>query len=602
MLIYLFILIPLFALLLCFLFPNRFERSISGIAVTSILAVFGMFLWTLYLWAGVGFEPFSQPGLTLFPNTDYAFNVNFYMDAVSAVFFVVTCLITVLVLFFSKYYMHRDSGFRRFHATILLFFVGLALIIFSGNFETLFVGWEFIGMSSFLLIAFYRDRFLPIKNGLKVFSLYRIADAFLILAIWYAHHVFGHSVEFGEFASVVGVHGNMLGALGALFLIVAAVKSAQFPFSYWLPRAMEGPTTSSAIFYGALSVHVGLFLMLRTYPLWEGSGALRFGIVVLGLVTALIATSITRVQSSVKTQIAYASVTQIGIMFIELGAGLHWLVLFHFVSNACLRTYQLLISPSILSYLIHYQFYTFEVPTHKIRQDFMGKIRSTLFVLGIKEWNMDSVMTHIVWQPLKQLGQKLKVLDSTWALFVCALLALIGALYEVSMWAGGILSLLLFVRAYANKGSPLVCWTQIFLGQLFGCFFMSALGGAPFSSVWLYLGGIVAAYLIGAFCLARLGRMVGSYTLMDFHGNMYAHPILGSVFFFACLAMMVFPITPSFVGEEMLLNLIALNQSGAMVIVAVGYIFSGICSMRIFAKVFFGPHKKTYHEIAYRSS
>src|SRR6185436_16548727 len=105
------------------------------------------------------------------------------------------------------------------------------------------------------------------------------------------------------------------------------------------------------------------------------------------------------------------SVTQIGIMFIELATGLHYLVLFHFVSNACLRTYQLLISPSIVSYLIHYQFYTFVPPEHKIQNNFIGKIRSTLFILGLKEWNMDSAMTQIIWQPLKSIGQELQFLD-----------------------------------------------------------------------------------------------------------------------------------------------------------------------------------------------
>ena len=333
-----FILLPLLVFALCCVLPNRFERVISSISVTTILAVFVAFVWTLVTWGRGGFLPLSQTGLPLFVSPHYVFALDFYMDATSAVFFGVTCLTTILVLLFSRYYMHRDPGFRRFHTTILFFFVGLTLIIFSGNFETLFVGWEFIGISSFLLISFYRDRFLPTKNSLKVFSLYRIGDALFILALWYAHHLFEKNIHFAEFSSLISVHGNALTTLGILLLIVSMIKSAQFPFSYWLPRAMEGPTVSSAIFYGALSVHIGLFLLLRTYPLWEGSILLRIGIAFVGLLTALIATSITRVQSSIKTQIAYASVTQIGIMFIELALGLHWLVLLHFVSNACLRT------------------------------------------------------------------------------------------------------------------------------------------------------------------------------------------------------------------------------------------------------------------------
>ena len=556
--------------------------------------------------------PLSYTGFTLFSSADYVFAVNFYMDAASIVFFGITCLLTILVLLFSKYYMHRDPGFRRFHLTILFFFAGLALVICSGNFEMLFVGWECIGISSFLLISFYRDRYLPTKNSLKVFALYRIADALFIVALWYAHHLFEKNVQFTEFTSLINEHGNSLVILGVLFLVVAMIKSAQFPFSYWLPRAMEGPTTSSAIFYGALSVHIGLFLLLRTSPFWEGSTALRALIAILGLLSALIATSITRVQSSAKTQIAYASITQIGIMFIELAAGLHSLVLFHFVSNAFLRTYQLLISPSIVSYLVHYQFYTFVPPAQKIQNGFLGKIRATLFILGLKEWNMDSAMTRLIWQPLKSAGQWLQFLDRMPAALTGVALVVLPAygayganvphgMVDGVTWVSAILSILLFVRAYANTGTALTCWTQIFFGQIFASVFLSARAGADVHTILFYLTGILAAYLSGVLCLKLLDR-TSRLNLMDYHGYMYEHPILGNVFFITCLAMMVFPITPSFIGEEILLRSIPVDHGALVAIFALGYVLSGICVMRLFAKVFFGPHEKTYHEIAYRSS
>ena len=613
MLLPLFVILPLLAFLLCCFLPNHLERSISRIALASSFLALGAFAWTLVVWAREGFAPLSHPGLTIYSGADYVFALSFYMDAASAVFFGMTCLTMILVLLFSKYYMHRDPGFRRFHTTMLFFFAGLALVIFSGNFETLFVGWEFIGISSFLLISFYRDRYLPTKNGLKVFALYRIADALFITALWYAHHLFEKNVQFTEFASLIHEHGNAIVILGVLFVLVAMIKSAQFPFSYWLPRAMEGPTTSSAIFYGALSVHIGLFLLLRTYPLWEGSTALRALIAILGLLTALIATSITRVQSSIKTQIAYASVTQIGIMFIELAAGLHSLVLFHFVSNACLRTYQLLISPSILSYLIHYQFYTFTPPVQKIRHNLVGKIRSTLFILGLKEWNMDGAMTHLVWQPLKSAGQRLRFLDRLSAPSLCVTLFLFGAaaiygdsvshgIVTGTIWASVILSMLLLVRAYANTGTALTCWTQIFFGQLFASVFVSAPADAAVRTILLYLTGIVAAYAAGFLCLARLDHRNTRLNLIDYHGYMYANPALGGVFFIACLALMAFPITPSFIGEEVLLSSIHADHGALVAIFALGYVLTGICAMRLFAKVFFGPHEKTHHEIAYRSS
>lgn len=609
----LFVLLPLFALVSCCLFPNRFEKSISGIAVTSMGVTSLLFAWMVFLWGKSGFAPIFQPGPLLFSRADYELSIHFYMDTNSVVFFGTACLATLLVLLFSKYYMHRDPGFRRFYATILFFFAGIALIIFSGNLETLFIGWEWIGISSFLLIAFYRERFLPTKNALKVFSLYRIADAILIIALWYAHHLFEGNISFAQIPTLINTHGNALTILGVLFLIVAMIKSAQFPFSYWLPRAIEGPTTSSAIFYGALSVHIGLFLLLRTFPFWEGSTWLRGGIIFIGVATALVATSITRVQSSIKTQIAYASVTQIGVMFVEIATGLHGLALFHFVSNACLRTYQLLVSPSILSYLIHHQFYAVAAPEQKIQRNFIGKIRSTLFTLGIKEWNMDSVMTYFVWQPLKRVGKWVAFLDTSPAMITAILILLSGGyviftkqsppiIFDGLTLGSGILSLFLFVRAYASKGAALTAWTQIFLGQLFSCLFLSLFSGADARDTALYFVPTIGAYLVGVLLLTRFGHHIGRLPLMDFHGKMYKYPLLGSLFFITCLAMMLFPITPSFLGEELLLSMTPTDLPALIAVFALGYVFSGICVMRLFAKLFFGPHQKSYHEVAYRSS
>ena len=223
---------------------------------------------------------------------------------------------------------------------------------------------------------------------------------------------FEKSVNFSEISGVATHHGSSIIIAGLLLLMVAMIKSAQFPFSYWLPRAMEGPTTSSAIFYGALSVHMGLFLLLRTYPFWEENIWIRIAIAAVGLVTAIVATSTARVQSSAKTQIAYASITQIGIMFIELAAGLHWLVLLHFMSNASLRMYQLLISPSIVSYLVHDQFFHFTLPAQKIKGTFIGRLRATWYVLGIKEWNMNTAVSRFIWKPLKTIGRMVSWLDS----------------------------------------------------------------------------------------------------------------------------------------------------------------------------------------------
>jgi NAD(P)H-quinone oxidoreductase subunit 5 len=136
--------------------------------------------------------------------------------------------------------------------------------------------------------------------------------------------------------------------VGLLLLVAAAGKSALVPFSGWLARAMEGPTPSSAIFYGALSVHLGAFLLLRVSPILELSAWLSAAVVTVGLVTAAFAAITARVQTDIKSALAFASLTQVGIIVVEIGLGLRYIALVHILGHACLRTLQLLRAPTLL--------------------------------------------------------------------------------------------------------------------------------------------------------------------------------------------------------------------------------------------------------------
>jgi NADH:ubiquinone oxidoreductase subunit 5 (subunit L)/multisubunit Na+/H+ antiporter MnhA subunit len=185
--------------------------------------------------------------------------------------------------------------------------------------------------------------------------------------------------------------------IAMMILLTAAAKSAQLPFSSWLPRAMEGPTPSSAIFYGSLAVHIGVFLLLRTSHFWESQIVVRWIIGILGLVTAVMAYGMARVQASIKSQIAYSSIAQIGLIFMEIAAGLEVFALIHIAGNAFLRTYQLLVSPSVVSYKIREQFYNF-IPRHKTIEDSLPKkIENSLYLLSLKGTvNGNSLKTIVV--------------------------------------------------------------------------------------------------------------------------------------------------------------------------------------------------------------
>ena len=607
------ILIPILGFAGCLLMPKKWERPIFTIAITAIVLELVTLLVFGYRWLSEGAAPVSASIGALYASHHYTFSLDFYFDRLAAVFFGMATLMTTLVFIFSKSYMHRDPGFKRFYYTVLLFFIGLSLIILAGNFEVLLLGWEFIGISSVLLIAFYRDRFLPARNALKVFSVYRIADVFLLVALWYAHHIFEKSLSFSELSGLAMQYGNQLALLGLFLLAAALIKSAQFPFSYWLPRAMEGPTTSSAIFYGALSVHMGLFLLLRTYPLWEGSVWLRIAIAVVGLVTAIVASSITRVQSSIKTQIAYASITQIGIMFIEVAAGLYWLALIHFVSNASLRTYQLLISPSVVSYLVHDQFFSFVLPAQRIKNTLLGKLRATFYILSIKEWNMNTAVSHYLWKPLKSIGRAFAFLDRFPAQVAAVVLFLAtawiaapvavssGSMLAIST-AAAVISILFYIRAYTTKNSAKIGWNLIMLGHLFGALFLGLASTGNWKYLVMYGAGVAVAFIAGHTCLWYLEIMGQSTALRDYHGSIYAFKKLGHVFFIVCLLFMAFPISPSFLAQDILLSFIPGSHALQIVLFCVTYLLVGVSIMRLYTKVFFGPHKTSHHEIAYKSS
>jgi NADH:ubiquinone oxidoreductase subunit 5 (subunit L)/multisubunit Na+/H+ antiporter MnhA subunit len=347
--------------------------------------------------------------------------------------------------------------------------------------------------------------------------------------------------------------------------------------------------------------------------LWEGSIEVRIAVAVVGLVTAIVASSIARVQSSIKTQIAYASITQIGLMFIELAAGLQWLVLLHFVSNASLRAYQLLISPSVVGYLVHDQFFYFVPPVQKIKDTFLGKLRASFYVLGIKEWSMNTAVSHYLWKPLKIIGRAFAFLDKSAAqvmsavfFLTCLIAVLFLELSSTSMLIiatiSACISTIFYVRAYTTKGSARTGWNLIMLGHLFGVLFLASAVSNGWSYLVTYLIGVGAAYGIGHICLWYLRVKHEPDVLRDYHGSIYAFAKLGNLFFIVSLIFMVFPISPAFLAQDIVVSSIPVNHAFLMVFFCFSYLLVGVGAIRLYTKVFFGPHKTSHHEIAYRSS
>lgn len=612
-----FILIPLTGFLISLILPQKDEKKISITAFGTLGVQLTVAMVFITSWVSQGAPEWQINSWILFQNSDYTFQLDFLFDYITSVYLLVGAILTFLVTLYSRYYLHREPGYKRFFNTTLFFYLGYCITTLSGNMETLFVGWEMLGISSFLLISFYRERYLPVKNAVKVFSIYRIGDVGIILAMWASHHLWHQNITFSQLNNAEIVHEHLqthslIGVFISLMLLVSAsAKSAQLPFSSWLPRAMEGPTPSSAIFYGSLSVHIGVFLMLRTFPFWEHQISIRILIAAMGLTTALVTTGIARVQSSVKSQIAYSSIAQIGLIFIEMALGFEKLALFHFAGNAFLRTYQLLVSPSVVSYLIREQFYHFEPKSSTVEDSFPKKLRNSLYLLCLREWNLDSMMYQYLWNPMKLAGNKLnfltvKRLIGVFIPILIAILVFKNGNYFNEQWtkympvALSLVGLILVLKSFTQRRSLRLSWILVIINHITIAVAISFNESYDNRETWIYLSGILIAGIIGYACIMRLFKLEGKILLNRFHGLSQEHPKIAFVFLMACLGLTGFPITPTFIGEDVIFSHIHEEQFALAGIVSLSFILDGLSIMRIYARIFMGPNSKTHTEFSNR--
>jgi NAD(P)H-quinone oxidoreductase subunit 5 len=332
------------------------ERTTNRLTYASTVAglVASIAVLVLMLFDGTRNVSIELGNWVVIPAQHFHFHLKFVFDRLSVPFVILSFTLCGVVAAFASRYLHREAGFARFQVCYAMFLLGMVVSSLAGTIEVLFFGWELVGLSSALLVAYFHDRTAPVRNGIRVWSVYRMADAAFLMAAVAMHHMTGA----GDFDGLIGTGSWPLGKsvltsgqalpVGLLLLVAAAGKSALVPFSGWLPRAMEGPTPSSAIFYGALSVHLGAFLLLRTSPLLDVSVALSAAVVIIGLTTAVYATLSARVQTDIKSALAFASLTQVGIIVTEVGLGLRYIALIHIVGHAFLRTLQLLRAPTLL--------------------------------------------------------------------------------------------------------------------------------------------------------------------------------------------------------------------------------------------------------------
>ena len=287
--------------------------------------------------------------------TLYHFSVKFVFDRLSVPFAILSFVLSGTIGAFASKYMHRERGFNRFFMLYALFVLGMVVTALAGTIETLFAGWELVGLSSALLVAFFQERPAPARNGLWVWIIYRVSDASLLLASVVMHHLRGE----GDFDKLLGA-GPWPDASSAVTTGAGACWSA---CCWWSPpRASRRWSRSRAGCRGRWKgrrPRAPCFMVrcrctwersccLRVSPLLDISAVLCVVIVVLGLSTAVFAYLAGSVQTDIKAALSFASLSQVGIIVAEIGLGFRYLALVHLLGHACLRTLQFVRAPSLL--------------------------------------------------------------------------------------------------------------------------------------------------------------------------------------------------------------------------------------------------------------
>jgi len=255
------------------------------------------------------------------PVASFKVNVGFLLDPLSLTFALLITGVGSLIHIYAIGYMSHDEGRRRFFGYFNLFVAAMLLLVLANNYLVLYVGWEGVGLASYLLIGFYYNRPSAATAAKKAFIANRVGDVGLSIAIMLMFGYLGATDFQHVFAGVGGLSGGAVTAIALMLLLGACGKSGQFPLQTWLPDAMEGPTPVSALIHAATMVTAGVYLIARSAPIFDLSGAARTVVTIIGAITLLYGCFCAFGQDDLKKVLAYSTVSQIGYMFLAVGLG-----------------------------------------------------------------------------------------------------------------------------------------------------------------------------------------------------------------------------------------------------------------------------------------
>ncbi len=343
--------LPLAGFLINGLFRNSLSKSLTGLVGCGVLLA--AFILSLLIFGQVRQEGFEPVVVTLFDfisvgklHIPFAFQV----DQLSVLFLLIITGVGFLIHMYSTAYMHEEEPphYARYFSYLNLFVFSMLLLVLGANYVILFIGWEGVGLCSYLLIGYWFKNIDYGNAAKKAFIMNRIGDLGFLIAIFWMIKQFG-SVTFGEvFSKAGGTPVAVLTIITLLLFVGATGKSAQIPLYTWLPDAMAGPTPVSALIHAATMVTAGIYMIARSNILYSLAPTTQTVVAVIGLATALFAATIALRQNDIKKVLAYSTVSQLGYMFLGLGAGAYTGAVFHVMTHAFFKALLFLCAGSVI--------------------------------------------------------------------------------------------------------------------------------------------------------------------------------------------------------------------------------------------------------------
>lgn len=351
-------LIPLLGFVINGLGRNSLSKGVIGFIGSSV--IFISFAISLGIFFELGADAVKSHEIFLFNWISAGkldIPLSFLVDPLSSLMLLIVTGVGFLIHIYSIGYMHNDEGFGKFFSYLNLFIFFMLLLVLGSNYIVMFIGWEGVGLCSYLLIGFWYTNSSYASAAKKAFVMNRIGDLGFLLGVFLIFSTFG-SVEFGKIfpQAATMLPGNGTIALIALLLFIGACgKSAQLPLFTWLPDAMAGPTPVSALIHAATMVTAGIYMIARSNLLFDLAPMIQHVIAIVGLATAIVAAIIALTQTDIKKVLAYSTVSQLGYMFLGLGVGAYNGAFFHVITHAFFKALLFLCAGSVIHALHHEQ-------------------------------------------------------------------------------------------------------------------------------------------------------------------------------------------------------------------------------------------------------